>query len=70
MAKKYNMSKKSDMRKFSKDLEKSTNKIIEKTAKTMKVDVACPHCEKNIQVTSGKNTCPNCKKIVNLNVDY
>lgn len=69
MAKKYNLSSKSDMRRFTKDL----NKFVVDAAKEAvenetEFDVECPLCHKQIKAKAGLNTCPLCHNDFELNL--
>ncbi|WP_088033544.1 hypothetical protein [Evansella clarkii] len=68
MARKYNIGKKSDMRRFTKDLEKSITNQFEKAVHTSKFDYKCPNCNRNIKISSGMNTCPYCSQTIQFNV--
>jgi len=70
MSKKYNIGKKSDMRKLNRDLKNQADEIVKDAAKTMKVDIECPHCKEDIKVKSGKNACPHCDRNIELDVSY
>lgn len=59
MSKKYRIDKKSDMRKFQRDLKKSiVNEAKKKFMSTGKIK--CPGCKMTINLSSGIKTCPNC----------
>jgi hypothetical protein len=65
--KKYDISKKSDMRRFSRDLEKSiTGQINNAINNGFEID--CPSCDRSIKVTPGLNQCVYCKKEIDFNV--
>lgn len=66
MSKKYDLSKKSDLRKFERDLKKTTMDIAMDYAKSGKFEVECPHCGKTISVPVGVSKCPKCDGEINL----
>lgn len=72
MAKKYNISSSSDMRRLSRDLKNSVMDAARNAVETMEFDIACPHCNFVSSMHSGSNFCPLCKKEVNvkLNKDF
>ncbi len=65
MSKKYNLGKKSDMRKLQRDLEKQAKKTVEQA--TRQLNIQCPSCGRKLKVTKGINTCPSCKSKVEYN---
>lgn len=69
MPKKYNIGKKSDMRKFERDIKKKAYDIVDDSVKKMEIDIKCPHCGRNIKAKSGNNVCPHCKSNVELNIN-
>ena len=62
MSKTYDLSKKSDLNRFEKDLEKA---IIDKANETIlnghEFDFECPNCHNQIKIHVGNNVCPFCK---------
>jgi len=60
MSKKYNLGSKSDMRKFTKDLEKTVLQKAERVAGSMKHEISCPKCKSKIKISIGKQLCPKC----------
>lgn len=58
MAKKYNLFSKSDMNRFSRDLEKTMRSNIEQQANSRCYDIECPHCRSSVSVTPGKKSLP------------
>ena len=66
---KYDISKKSDMRKFSRDLEKQILDNVEKEIKKTGIEIECPNCKKKFKAKGGKNTCPHCKKVIDLDIN-
>jgi hypothetical protein len=62
MAKTYNLSSKSDMRKFQKNLESEIKDHFNSEIISASYDYECPSCNNNIQVKIGSNTCPFCKQ--------
>lgn len=70
MSKSYDLSKKSDMRKFQSDLESQVIDAAKQTAMGEKYDVECPHCGQPVTVPVGKSRCPKCKNIIDLTLDF
>lgn len=61
MKKKYNLSSKSDMRRFSKDLnDLIIDMAVEAAENEVEFDIECPLCHKEIKAKAGPNTCPIC----------
>lgn len=69
MGKSYNLGSTSDMRRFSKDLEKNIMNKARNAVHDMDFDVECPHCKQHFQAHSGMNFCPFCQKQVDVNLD-
>lgn len=69
MAKKYNLFSKSDMRRFSRDLEKSVKKQASDAIKNSLHEFTCPNCNRKLQVHVGANTCPYCGQRIDLKFD-
>lgn len=63
MGRSYDLSSKSDMRRFTRDIEKDVQKQMSKAG----IDVKCPGCKAAIKVTPGANVCPKCG--ANIDVD-
>lgn len=66
MSKNYDLSKKSDMRRFMKDLEKEAFEIGKESISKNGLDIECPHCGKEIHAPLGLSTCPKCGGEINL----
>ena len=69
MAKKYNLLSKSDMRRFSRDLEKSVKKQASDATKNSLHELTCPNCNRKLRVHVGANTCPYCGQRIDLKFD-
>lgn len=69
MTKKYNLASKSDMRKLALDIERDVKKQVKQNLPKTPIAITCPHCSSNINVTAGRNICPRCHNIVNVNYD-
>ena len=69
MSMKYDISKKSDMRKFRNDLEKQILDNVEKEIKKSGIEIECPNCNKKFKAKDGKTTCPHCKKVIDLDIN-
>lgn len=70
MAKKYNLGKKSDMRKFQKDLENTIKQKTEQSLMSRKYEVNCPKCKTKIMASPGKQLCPSCSSEIDLNLNF
>lgn len=72
MTKKYNLSSKSDMRRFAKDLEKQVYSNAEQQILSRTYEVECPDCHSKISIKPGKSFCPVCHNEIdfNLNIKY
>ncbi len=68
MSKGYDLSKKSDMRKFSRALEEGVMDAARDAISEDGVAISCPHCGKEITVFPGENTCKHCGNIVNVDL--
>lgn len=69
MPKGYDLSKKSDMRKFEQNFQKTVKSEAAKSLKNQKFDVTCPHCQASVKVPAGKSKCPKCGKEIDLELD-
>lgn len=65
MGKTYNLSKKTDVNKFVKDMEKELAKQVKRT----KFDFVCPSCSRKLKVKVGQNKCPHCNAALQFNVN-
>lgn len=70
MSKSYDFSKKSDMKKFQKDLVKSIEAQVSKAIGENEVEINCPHCDKKINVHAGNNVCPYCSNNISVNFEF
>lgn len=70
MRKKYNLGKKSDMRRFQRDLEKAANDIVSDATSKMSIDIQCPNCGSNIKAKSGNQKCPICSSNIELKFNF
>jgi len=66
MPRRYNLASKSDMRRWARDLEKDLTSLAQKQVLKMKHNIPCPHCVREISVSSGWNVCPYCANGVDL----
>lgn len=69
MSKTYNLGSKSDMKRFANDLAKSATNMAIKKASSKQYDYQCPHCGKQLKVKVGKNVCPHCQGVIEMNLD-
>lgn len=70
MAKTYDISKKSDMRKFERDLEKSIKEFAREEISRQGIDIECPGCGRTMHTTGGDTTCPSCGKVTDVAIDW
>ena len=66
MSKKYDLSKKSDMRRFERDLADTAMDLAMEYAKEGEFEIECPHCGKAISIPVGESDCPECGGRINL----
>jgi len=69
MSKNYDLSKKSDMRNFQKDLEQTVLNRAKSSLSSKKINIKCPKCHNAITASAGSNICPFCKNEINLKLD-
>lgn len=69
MAKKYNLSSKSDMRRFERDLKSNIMDKTRHAAQNGTYNVTCPHCSNTVQVHAGVNRCPYCGNTIDLKLN-
>lgn len=69
MKKNYNIASKSDMRRFTKDLEKALHHEVNKAIMQGTYPLICPKCNVEFQATVGNNICPCCHENINLEID-
>lgn len=69
MKKSYNISSKSDMRRFKRDLEQQFKNNARQAVFKRKYIVTCPHCKNRVPVYPGKSHCPLCSQMINLKLN-
>ena len=69
MSKKYDLSKKSDMARFIKDLESVAIQKATEAAMEREYSVTCPHCSEKVSIAPGRHPCPQCHSEINLTLD-
>ena len=67
--KKYNISKKSDLKHFERDIMKKMQFMAEEKVQSRYYKVKCKNCHSKILAHMGYNQCPNCKHTFSLNMD-
>lgn len=67
---KYDISKKTDLRRFERDIEKEIKKLAKDELVTSGADYDCPRCGKTYRVKQGDNVCPHCGFVLNVNFDF
>ena len=60
MPKKYDITKKSDMRRLERDLKKTVQKAVDDAYKSALDDLVCPNCGRTFRAHVGHETCPLC----------
>lgn len=70
MVKKYDLGKSSDMRKFSRDLDRDIKEQAKKSMLSQKHEIECPHCQEEVSVPTGKSLCPSCGEEINLTLNF
>lgn len=70
MAKSFDLTNSSDMKKFAKNLESELLKTAKKKISLKNFDIECPYCKSQISVPSGKSTCPICEKEIDLTLNF
>lgn len=67
MSKPYDLTKKSDMRRFEKDLKESMLDAAKKAVEDgMLFEIPCPHCGETISAPAGPSVCPLCHEKIEL----
>ena len=69
MAKNYDITSKSDMDRFTKDLMADIMDIATEEVRHMTYTVNCPVCGCELEAIPGHNTCPKCKEDIELNLE-
>lgn len=67
--KKYNLSSKSDMKRFERDMKKKVQSIAEEKVRSRYYEVECKNCHSKISAHAGYNQCPVCHHTFSLNLD-
>ena len=57
----YNLSSKSDMKRFFKDMEKQLVEMLH--------EIKCPNCGNKISVKAGNNVCKHCSAEIDVNFE-
>ncbi len=66
MAKKYDITSKSDMKKLQKDMEKSVMDMARKQANHASGFLVCPKCNTKFSGRVGPNICPSCHSTITV----
>lgn len=69
MAKKFNISKKSDMKRFKKALYEEFYSMVEQAEQELlskKYEVKCPACHCKLSIKPGKTRCPICDEEIDF----
>ena len=70
MPKNYNLSNKSDMKRFTKDLEKRVMEKAKTVASNSSFNATCPHCSARIEVKPGKGFCSFCGQEIDVQLNF
>lgn len=70
IAKSYDLSNSSDMRKFTKSLENSILDKAREQAALRDYNVECPKCKQTITVKAGRNICPICQNEIDVDLEF
>lgn len=69
MAKNYDISKKSDMDRFMKDLNKTIMDNARDQVTNLRYNVKCPHCGGTVSQLPGFHPCALCREMIDLKLD-
>lgn len=69
MTKRYNLAKKSDVRRLSRDIERSMRRELRREIPKTGIYRPCPKCGATMRMVAGTNTCPHCGKTVEVTFD-
>jgi DNA-directed RNA polymerase subunit RPC12/RpoP len=69
MSKSFDLSNKSDMRRFQKELTALPKKLVEEQLKKG-IDTKCPNCSKTITIRPNMNVCRYCGQKISAQVSY
>lgn len=70
IAKSFNLDNSSDLRKLSKEIERSVVNEAKTQATMNFYDVECPSCKHTVKVKSGRNVCPICFNEINVDLQF
>lgn len=70
MSKNYNLSKKSDMRRFQKDFKQHMYDLAKESLSNESFEINCPNCNQSIEVHEGINTCDFCSKEIDVDLEF
>ena len=69
LAKKYNISSKSDMRKFERDVKQKLVDMSTSAVMSRKYLVDCPLCGTQVNIPVGKSLCPACGRSIDFKLN-
>lgn len=69
MSKTFDITSKSDMKKFKDHLHNAVVEEATAAVNAMNFDINCPDCDAAISVPVGRSSCPNCNQEIDLNLD-
>ncbi|WP_143758275.1 hypothetical protein [[Collinsella] massiliensis] len=70
MTRKYDITKKSDMKRFMRDIERDMKRSVKRQLPQAGVNIACPHCDNTVHVKAGRNICPFCGNAIVTSFDW
>lgn len=65
MSKTFDLGKKSDLKRLKNEIIKEAKKTISSNG----IDIDCPKCKYHFVAKPGKNICPSCSSIINLDFE-
>lgn len=69
MARKYDISKRSDVRRLARDIERSMRRDLRRDIPKMGIERPCPGCGSTMRMVEGENRCPHCGKTIEVSFD-
>lgn len=69
MSRNYDLSRKSDVNRLCRDIEKEGMRMAKESVLRNGVEYECPSCGTVMQVRNGLNTCPNCGGQIDVVLD-
>lgn len=70
MTRTYDITKKSDMKRLARDIERDMKRKIKRDLPRLGVDITCPHCGSVVHVKAGRTICPACGNEIITSFDW